>query len=85
MSKRNCRVCGKPYTPCKNPRFDGAFNWKEVACSPECGEIYLQQILESRGLIPKKEEAVKVAKKSKKAKTKVDPVEQVDEPVAAEE
>lgn len=48
-----CRVCGKPYKPCKTGSVPGTFNWKEVACSPECGEKYLAAILESRGLAPK--------------------------------
>ena len=51
-----CRVCGKPYKPCKTGSVPGTFNWKEVACSPECGEKYLANILESRGLAPKKVE-----------------------------
>lgn len=44
-----CRVCGKEYTPCKNSRYDpNVFNWKEVACSPECGAVYLERVIASR-------------------------------------
>ena len=69
MSMKNCRVCGKPYEPCKNPRFDGTFNWKEVACSPECGKEYLRRILKSRGQLPKEEKpAEQPAPKKRKAK-----------------
>ena len=29
----------------------GVFRWQDVSCSPECGEIYLRRINESRGLV----------------------------------
>ena len=48
-AKKNCRVCGKLYDACKTESKDiGAFVWREVACSIECGGIYLSRILESR-------------------------------------
>lgn len=44
-----CRVCGNKYEACRttnrNPKI---FRWQDVACSPECGEIYLQRIEASR-------------------------------------
>lgn len=44
-----CRVCGKEYEACRNARrVDGVFRWKDVACSPEHGAIYLNLIRESR-------------------------------------
>ncbi len=44
-----CRVCGKEYEPCRTAiRAPGVFHWQEVACSPECGEVYLRRIMESR-------------------------------------
>lgn len=44
-----CRVCGKAYEPCRTAnRNPKVFHWQEVACSPECGAIYLQRIVESR-------------------------------------
>ena len=47
---KKCRVCGKEYPACRSARRgDGVFRWKEVACSPECGAIYLARVLESRG------------------------------------
>lgn len=48
---KKCRVCGKEYEACRSAnRAAGVFRWQEVACSPECGAVYLQQINESRGL-----------------------------------
>lgn len=47
--KAECRVCGKSFIPCgKRADQIGAFNWMEVACSPECGQIYLERVIESR-------------------------------------
>lgn len=44
-----CRVCGKHFVPCgKSSAEIGAFNYREVACSPKCGEIYLQRVMEAR-------------------------------------
>lgn len=43
-----CRVCGKPYEACRSLKAAGPFNWKEVACSPECGEEYLRRVIEAR-------------------------------------
>lgn len=69
-----CRVCGKEYEPCRSAKLqDGVFRWREVACSPDCGAIYLQQINESRGLVPKK------AKRSREKK-----VESVETEIVAE-
>lgn len=49
---KKCRVCGKEYEACRSAnRVAGVFHWQEVACSPECGAVYLQQINESRGLV----------------------------------
>lgn len=46
---KNCRVCGKVYEACRSIKTgDTVFNWREVACSPECGRIYLQRITASR-------------------------------------
>lgn len=46
---KKCRVCGKPYVACHTMRNNAdVFRWQEVACSPECGSIYLAQIEESR-------------------------------------
>ena len=48
-SKVQCRVCGKEYTPCRSLLYNpSVFNWREVACSPQCGQIYLDRIIASR-------------------------------------
>lgn len=72
---KKCRVCGKEYEACRSAnRGDSVFRWREVACSPECGAIYLNQINESRNHAPA----------PKKAKHKVDlaPAIVVTEPAA---
>ena len=52
IQNKQCRVCGKDYEPCRThaPR-NGVFRWREVACSPECGAIYLNMIQTSRSNI----------------------------------
>ena len=54
LAKKQCRVCGKPYETCRtSAKNTGLFIWREVACSPECGQIYLEQIFASRNPISK--------------------------------
>lgn len=51
MNKRTvpCRVCGKQFVPCgKSSAEIGAFNYREVACSEECGAEYLRRVLVGR-------------------------------------
>lgn len=68
--KKQCRVCGKDYEPCHSTKLQpGVFRWREVACSPECGAIYLQRIQESRGLVSKE------MKRSRAKKAVAKPVE----------
>ena len=63
-----CRVCGKEFVPCgKSAAEIGAFNYREVACSPECGQEYLKRVLEGR--------------KPKTVEPVVEPVAVVEEPV----
>lgn len=64
---KKCRVCGKEYEACRSAnRSAGVFRWQEVACSPECGAIYLQKIEESRGrVVPKKERRKKIVEDTK--------------------
>lgn len=45
-TQKTCKVCGTPFTPCKDLGF--GFNWRVVTCSPECGQTYLSRIKESR-------------------------------------
>lgn len=52
-SKLKCRVCGNLYTGCRSAfPNDGVFRWQTVACSPECGQQYLDEILKSRAAEP---------------------------------
>lgn len=61
--KRTCRVCGKQYTFCRTLMpTDGTFRWQDVACSPECGAKYLEQVL---GNGKAKSEERKAPKKTK--------------------
>ena len=46
--KSVCRVCGKPYEACSSKQIGTSYRWQEVSCSPECGMIYLEQIMQSR-------------------------------------
>ncbi len=60
MPKRTkvCRVCGKTYEACRSVRAAGsAFNWREVACSPECGARYFEQVAAARSGVPKPKKA----------------------------
>lgn len=50
---KTCRVCGKAYEACHTVRkVAGVFRWQEVACSRECGSIYLAKVAASRMEIP---------------------------------
>ena len=56
---KKCRVCGKEYKACRTlKRSAGIFRWQDVACSPECGSVYLARIEASRGITPAKTAAV---------------------------
>lgn len=81
-----CRTCGKEYTPCCNTNSKpGVYRWREVACSPECGEIYLQKILESRGLAPVKECKCRTKKaRSKAAETVAKKAQSVENEVVTD-
>jgi hypothetical protein len=51
MSLKKCRVCGAEYEACRSAnRINsmGLFYWKEVACCPQHGSIYLARIMKSR-------------------------------------
>ncbi len=80
-TKLTCRVCGREYTACRTAKKEpDVFHWQEVACSPECGEKYLNKVLEARGQLPKKVECVQPARTKgfygkAKAVEKIDPVE----------
>lgn len=42
---RVCRVCGKDYETCHTRNTTNTFRWQNVACSVECGNMYLSRIL----------------------------------------
>lgn len=49
-----CRVCGKTYESCRSIKTgSSAFNWREMCCSPECGQIYFRCVQEARNPLPK--------------------------------
>ena len=56
---KTCRVCGKQYEACHTPNTTGVFRWRDVACSIECGRIYLERIEESRKPATQVDEAAK--------------------------
>lgn len=56
---KTCRVCGKQYEACHTPNTTGVFRWRDVACSIECGRIYLERIEESRKPAVQTDEAAK--------------------------
>lgn len=44
-----CRVCGKLFVPCNKPSSAlGAFNYRSIACSSECGAEYLRRVQTAR-------------------------------------
>lgn len=47
---KQCRICGKTYTPCGYCEGDKiAFHYRTICCSRECAKIYLTRVLEARG------------------------------------
>ena len=59
-----CKACGKEYEACHTPN-PGVFRWRDIACSPECAEKYIHDVMVARGEIqeekaeePKMESAV---------------------------
>ena len=68
---KKCRVCGKDYEACHTVRKDSStFRWQEVACSPECGNVYLERIMQSRAPSSSSVEVNNTAKKNVKKKKK---------------
>ena len=47
--KRICKVCGKEYDYCKTWLSQDKFRWQDVACSPECAQIYFVNVAKARG------------------------------------
>lgn len=77
-----CRVCGKKYKGCRTAeQSNGVFRWQAVSCSPECGEIYLQRILESRKPFvaeKTKEDTEQVQKRQRRKIRKAEPAVDAD-------
>ncbi len=70
---KTCKICGKKYEGCTNAeKYDGVFRYQTVACSPECGAIYLAQIMKSRGAEQESSESEQIepAKKTRKKSVK---------------
>lgn len=81
---KTCRVCGATYEACNSARSGNkAFNWREVACSPECGMVYLDKITASRSIVEPVEEAVVMRFPRKKKVEKPEP--ELKQVVEAEE
>lgn len=68
-----CRVCGAEYEACGAIRNgDSTFRWREVACSPKCGQKYLEMVMAARNPKPVKTEAPKnITKKEEPKKEEV--------------
>lgn len=66
-----CRVCGKEYESCPTDRhkIGVTFRWQDVACSPECGAVYLDQVNTARGIVVA--DCADVAQKPKKRSKKI--------------
>ena len=84
---KTCRVCGAVYEACNSARVGNkAFNWREVACSPECGTVYLDRVTASRGIVDSIEESTEentimrfpLIKKAKKRKQEPEHVVEVE-------
>ena len=45
-----CKACGKEYEACHTPN-PGVFRWRDIACSPECAEKYIHDVMVARGEI----------------------------------
>lgn len=78
MSKPNsiCRVCGKQYDLCKTCQEIGIFHYKNVCCSKECFQKYLEQhnIKENGTIVDKSTKT-----KSKKKKESTEEITEVTE------
>lgn len=74
--KKVCRVCGKTYESCRSIKTgSGVFNWREICCSPECGQTYFQRVQEGRNPASKEETKKTYARREKAVKVAPVPVE----------
>lgn len=80
-----CRVCGKKYPRCYSKPVTGVFQWRSVACSPECAKKYLAEPSSYSGAeaalsdaadeaktLAKKAAAKRIAKLSEKKETETE-------------
>jgi hypothetical protein len=83
---KRCRVCGKTYEACRSTnRSASVFRWQEVACSPECGAVYLQRIEASRTPAePEKKRKRKALEVEETASVAVESIAEAVEEAAAE-
>ena len=80
-----CRVCGKTYEACRSIKTGSSvFNWREVACSPECGSSYLKQVMASRSAVSEAVPNGSVERTSRKKKDQEPPVVDVGAEIANE-
>lgn len=65
-------MCGKEFEPCKTCyKETGKFNWREMCCSKECGEKYLEAVEKARN--PKQKilnDSISISKELRKKKVK---------------
>ena len=59
LNKKKCRVCNKEYRACNPIGLNtGKFRWQAVACSLECGSIYLERLMTSQYKITEPEQII---------------------------
>lgn len=68
--KKQCRICGKTYTPCGYCEGDQmAFHYRTICCSRECAKIYLARVLEARGQLKDSAPVIQENSESEKLET----------------
>lgn len=66
---KKCRACGKEYKACPNlGPTENKFRWQDIACSPECGEVYFRRIAESRGIVAEETKKPRKSRKTSKVR-----------------
>lgn len=70
-----CKACGKVYEACRTPN-PGVFRWRDIACSIECAEKYIHDVMVARGEIKEDDPADTSAPRATEATQDADPVEE---------
>lgn len=52
-----CKACGKQYEACTTPNPNNVFRWFDVACSRECAQQYIHDVMVARGEITEEGES----------------------------